>query len=55
MRRYDALELHIGDEIIVKRTGEVTTVLEAFEHESGQVLIETTYNGYTVFTPNEIG
>lgn len=53
MKKIDALKLHNEDEVIVKKTGEVTTVLQAYEKDNS-VIIETTYNGFTKFYADEI-
>ncbi len=55
MRSRDAMKLHNGDEVIVKKTKEVATVLDAYKDGDGNVTIEATYHGFTRFSPREIG
>lgn len=62
MNKKSALKLHNGDEVIVKKTGEVTTVLKTYTEgdmttypQKGKaVIVETTYNGFTKFYSDEI-
>ena len=54
MIEQDALNLHNGDEIHVIATVDIATVLTAYRDDDGSVCIETDYNGYTVFQPDEI-
>lgn len=54
MTTQQALSLHNGDEVKVISTGDITTVLTAYRDDDGIVCIETDYNGYTVFYPDEI-
>lgn len=53
MNKEQALKLHNEDEVTVAATGEVTTVLNTYK-ESGTVIIETTYRGFTKFYADEI-
>lgn len=53
MNKIEALKLHNGDEVQIKKTGEITTVLQAYK-EGNSVIIETTYNGFTKFYADEI-
>ncbi len=55
MRSRDAMKLHNGDEVTVKKTKEVATVLSAYKDGDGNVTIEATYHGFTKFSPREIG
>lgn len=54
MTNTEALKLHNEDKITIIATGEVTTVLDAYQENDGTVSIETTYRGFTVFQPEEI-
>lgn len=54
MTNTEALKLHNEDEVTIVATGEVTTVLDAYQEDDGTVSIETTYKGFTVFQPDEI-
>ena len=54
MTEQQALKLHNGDEIHVIATDGIATVLTAYRDDDGAVYIETDYNGYTVFQPDEI-
>lgn len=53
MTKAKARKLHNEDEVRVKETGEVTTVLAAYEKD-GHVIVETTYHGFTSFYEDEI-
>lgn len=54
MTKSNALRLHNEDEVTVNRTGEVTTVLRSYQDDEGQVVVETTYQGFTKFYHYEI-
>ena len=54
MANQQALALHSEDEVTVKNTQAVTTVIQSCLNENNQVIIETTYDGFTEFYPNEI-
>lgn len=54
MTNQQALALHNEDEVTIKNTQVVTTVIQSYLNEKNQVIIETTYNGFTEFHPNEI-
>lgn len=54
MTDLQALQLHSEDEVTIKANGAVTTVLQSFCDENNQVAIETAYNGFTTFRPDEI-
>lgn len=49
-----ALQLHNEDEVTVKKTNQVTTVLDSYRDKNNQVIIETTYDGFSTFYPEEI-
>lgn len=53
MTNEQALQLHSGDEVKVKKDNTIVRVFDAYE-KYGNILIETDYNGYTVFHPDEI-
>ena len=53
MKKDKALNLQKGDEVIIKATGKVATVLRAYK-KNGEAFVETTYNGYTEFHAKEI-
>ena len=54
MTNQQALALHNEDEVTVKNTQAVATVIQSYLNENNQVIIETTYNGFTEFCPDEI-
>ena len=54
MTNQQALELHNEDEVTIKDNQTVTTVIQSYLNENNQVIIETTYNGFTEFQPDEI-
>lgn len=54
MTNQQALSLHNEDEITIKSNHAVTTVIQSYLNENNQVVIETTYNGFTIFQPDEI-
>ena len=54
MTNQQALELHSEDEVTIKDNQAVTTVIQSYLNENNQVIIETTYNGFTEFQPDEI-
>ena len=54
MTNQQALELHNEDEVTIKSTQTVATVIQSYLNENNQVIIETTYNGFTKFQPDEI-
>lgn len=54
MTNQQALALHNEDEVTIKGTQTVTTVIQSYLNENNQVIIETTYNGFTEFQPDEI-
>ena len=54
MTNQQALALHSEDEVTVKNTQAVTTVIQSYLNENNQVIIETTHDGFTEFYPNEI-
>lgn len=54
MTNQQALALHNEDEVIIKSTQTVTTVIQSYLNENNQVIIETTYDGFTEFYSNEI-
>lgn len=54
MTNQQALELHNEDEVTIKDNQTVTTVIQSYLNENNQVIIETTYNGFTEFKPDEI-
>lgn len=54
MTNQQALSLHNEDEITIKSNQAVTTVIQSYLNENNQVIIETTYNGFTSFYPDEI-
>ena len=54
MTNQQALALHNEDEVTIKSTQTVTTVIQSYLNENNQVIIETTYNGFTKFQSDEI-
>lgn len=54
MTNQQALTLHNEDEVTVKNNQTVTTVIDSYLNKDNQVIIETTYNGFTKFHPDEI-
>lgn len=54
MTNQQALALHNEDEVTVKRNQTVTMVIDSYLNNDNQVIIETTYNGFTKFHPDEI-
>lgn len=54
MTKQQALLLHNEDEITIKSNHAVTTVIQSYLDENNQVVIETTYDGFTTFQPDEI-
>lgn len=54
MTNQQALALHNEDEVTVKSNQTVTTVIDSYLNKDNQVIIETTYNGFTKFHPDEI-
>lgn len=54
MTNQQALSLHNQDEITIKSNQAVTTVIQSYLDENNQVVIETTYDGFTMFHPDEI-
>lgn len=54
MTNQQALALHNEDEVTVKNNQTVTTVIDSYLDKNKQVIIETTYNGFTKFHPDEI-
>lgn len=54
MTSQQALTLHNEDEVTIKNTQAVTTVIQSYLNEKNQIIVETTYNGFTEFRPNEI-
>lgn len=54
MTNQQALALHNEDEVTVKNTQAVTTVIQSYLNENNQVIVETNYNGFTEFRPDEI-
>ena len=54
MTNQQALALQNKDEVTVKNNQTVTTVIDSYLDKNNQVIIETTYNGFTKFHPYEI-
>lgn len=54
MTNQEALLLHNEDEVTIKSNHAVTTVIDSYLDENNQVVIETTYDGFTTFQPDEI-
>ena len=54
MTNQQALSLHNEDEITIKSNHAVTTVIQSYLDKNNQVVIETIYNGFTTFQPDEI-
>lgn len=54
MTNQQALSLHNENEITIKSNQAVTTVIQSYLNESNQVVIETTYDGFTIFQSDEI-
>lgn len=54
MTNQQALSLHNEDEVTIKSNHAVTTVIQSYLDENNQVIIETTYDGFTAFQPDEI-
>lgn len=54
MTNQQALALHNEDEVTVKNNQTVTTVIDSYLNKDNKVIIETTYNGFTKFHPDEI-
>lgn len=54
MKKSEALRLHKGDEVTVKKTGAIVTVLDSWEEEDGSVTVATDCDGYTELGHREI-
>ena len=54
MTNKEALNLHNEDEVIIKSSNTPTTVIDSYLDDNHEVVIETTYNGFTIFHPDEI-
>ena len=56
MKIAQAKKLHNGDEVILKRTGEVLTVLRTYQERTGEVTVEaiTETNGYMTLSRRDI-
>ena len=54
VKNADAFKLHNEDEVTIKATGEVTTVLSVYADGNGRAIVDTTYNGFTKFRADEL-
>ena len=54
MTNQQALSLHNEDKVTIKSNHAVTTVIQSYLDENNQVVIETTYDGFITFQPEEI-
>ena len=54
MTDYHASKLHNGDEVTVNETGTVATVITSYRDENGTTKVQTDYEGFTEFYPDEI-
>lgn len=54
MANKEALNLHNEDEVTIKSNNISTTVIDSYLDDNHEVVIETTYNEFTIFHPDEI-
>ena len=54
MTNEQALNLHNEDEVTVKTTKSITTVIDSYLDNNNHVIIETDYDGFTKFSPDQL-